>query len=99
MTWEEKLAACAAIGHEIGLRMRKPGDWYVEHRGVEVKEGPMLASRYGNGETPQLAVEDHWQQLTVLAPREYVVLDAGSGERRRAVRWNGFMWMDVKEAA
>lgn len=97
MTWEEKLAACKAIGSEIGLRMRKPGDWYVDHCGVEVKEGSMLASRYGNGPTPQAAAEDHWTQLTELTPREYIVLDAGRSTRR-AVRWNGFMWQDVQES-
>jgi hypothetical protein len=37
MTWEQKFAAILSIG-DAALRMRKPGDWYVDHRGVEVKE-------------------------------------------------------------
>ena len=94
MTWEQMLQAIAALGGEPALRMRKPGDWYVEQRGVEVKQGSILASLYGNGATPEAAVRDHWQQLTDLKPDEVIVLSA-AGPNRRHVRWNGFMWTDV----
>lgn len=96
MTWEEKLSACQALA-ECSLRMRKPGDWYVSHL-VEVVNGPMLQSRYGNGGTPQDAVEDHWTQLTELKAHECLVVNSMT-DQRREVRWNGYMWMNWTEPA
>lgn len=97
MTWEQQLEACKAIG-DVSLRMRKPGNWYVEHRGVNVKTGPVLEGRYGNGVGPMEAVLDHWSKLTALLTTEYIVLSP-VGPNRRAVIWNGFMWQDVDEKA
>ena len=97
MTWEQQFAAAGAIGDEIALRMRKPGDWYVDHRGVHVKEGAMLVGSYGNGATPEEAVRDHWRALTELKPGSYLVVSAGREARRHAYRWNGYMWSTVHE--
>ena len=94
MNWEQKLEALNALA-ECSLKMRKPGDWYVGHS-VEVKVGAILEGRYGNGETPQDAVEDSWRKLTELNPGEYLVTRAYSGSRK-AVRWNGYMWESVDE--
>lgn len=94
MTWEEKLAACQALA-ECHLRMRKPGDWYVSHR-ADVATGCMLEGRFGNGNDPREAVENHWCELTMLKGDERVVV--GAMDQRREVRWNGFMWQDWKEA-
>lgn len=96
MTWEEKLMACQALA-ECHLRMRSPGDWYVSHR-VDIVNGPMLEGRYGNGRDPREAVENHWRELTELAPHERVVANALT-DQRREVRWNGFMWQDCIETA
>ena len=97
MNWEQKLAACKALRpYGTGLRMRSPGDWYVEQIGLEViEEGHrgMLVGRYGNGATPEAAVEDHWAKLTA-SDVAAVVLNA-MGPDRREVRWNGFMWEDL----
>jgi hypothetical protein len=93
--WEEKFAACQALGGECALKMRKPGDWYFAQRGVDIKSGPMLVGKFGQGATPQAAVEDHFRNLTELKSHEYVVINAYG--IRRAVRWNGFMWADVSE--
>lgn len=97
MTWEEKLAALNALSDNVtgaSLRMRKPGDWYVEQN-VEVKDGLILEGRYGNGATPEAAVLDHWENLTKLKSHEYLVV--GWGKERKAYRWNGHMWATVKE--
>jgi hypothetical protein len=92
MTWEQKLAALTALG-DTSLRMRKPGDWYVDHRGVEIGDGHILDSGHGDGATPEAAVEDRWACLTLLPPNKIIVLDAMRATRRE-VRWNGFMWAD-----
>jgi len=97
MNWEQKLQALSAIGSDISLNMRKPGDWYVDHRGVDTKEvegSCCIVGRYGNGVTPAAAVEDHWFRLTEEQPLAYLVV-SGLGGARRYVRWNGFMWQDV----
>jgi hypothetical protein len=98
MDWQQKAAALSALV-EIQLICRKAGDWYVRQE-VEIKDGAILRGSYGNGTTPQEAVEDHWRQLVdEMTPTPmYLVVSAGGGQRkRRAVRWNGFMWMDVSE--
>lgn len=94
MDWQQKLAALNALS-ECSLKMRKPGDWYVSQR-VTVKRGSVLVGEYGNGVTPEEAVNDHWNQLAEDLPRgEYLVADLSGS--RKAVRWNGFMWDAVIE--
>lgn len=100
MDWESKLAALNALA-ECHLIMRKPGDWYVSQQ-VMVKNNSVLEGRFGNGESPESAVEEHWQELTELAGHEYLVAREywdGDVCKRAAVRWNGFMWDHVKEPA
>jgi len=80
---------------DVAVRMRKPGDWYVDQN-VEVKDMDCLEGRYGNGETPYGAILDHWNKLTNLAPHEYLVVNA-MRSNRKAYRWNGFMWAEVDE--
>lgn len=91
MTWEEKLAALKALT-PTHLEMRKPGDWYVAacSRETKVPGHCMLSGTYGNGKTPQEAVEDDWAQIT--APGHDVIIDAMDPAVRRKARWNGSMW-------
>lgn len=92
MTWEQKPVALNAIV-ECVLKMRKPGDWYVQQQ-VDIKDGSILRGDY--------AVLDHWERLTTikhplfLLGREYF---NGLVSTRKAVRWNGFMWENVNEPA
>jgi len=95
MTWEEKLEACKGLS-EVSLEMRCPGDWYVVHIRVDIKEGGMLKSVCGNGTTPELAVLDHWRILTELQLGQYIVVGA-MRENRRVVTWNGYMWKNIIE--
>ena len=95
MDWEQKFAAINALA-QATLQMRGPGDWYVE-TSVEVKNGSILEGRYGNGTSPENAVNSHWAAMLELAADEYLVANAGM-EWRRAVKWNGFMWDDVRES-
>lgn len=89
------MAAALDALAEIEVKIRKPGDWYVSQN-VEIKDGSMLRSVCGSGSTPQEAIENHWHDVTDdLGPR-YLVVHA-CGNDRRAVRWNGFMWAEVRE--
>jgi hypothetical protein len=94
LTWEQKLAACQALA-ECSLKMRKPGDWYVSTSVETIERGHegMLVGRYGNGPTPEAAVEDHWRQITADDVKALVV--RAMYPDRRKVRWNGFMWWDA----
>jgi hypothetical protein len=92
MDWQQKLAAIQAFAgsHNVALRMRRPGDWYVD-AGMSLGGDGILYGTYGNGTTPEDAVRDHWQKFTVEIPADkYVVADRGDPHRRG--RWNGFMW-------
>ena len=56
---------------------------------AEIRDGSVLRSICGYGETFSEALADLWLQLTTQDdPRQYIVLRAGTSERR-AVRWNG----------
>lgn len=90
MTTDEKLAALKALT-PTHLEMRSPGDWYVSAYSRECKQGAMLHGNYGNGTTPQAAIDDDWNQISTA---QCVVINAYS-KTRREVRWNGFMWETV----
>ena len=94
LTWEQKMAALNALS-PCSLIMRKPGDWYVQ-QDTDIKDKSILRGEYGNGETPEEAVNDHWGRLTTITPPLYIVARA-SRDDRKAVRWNGFMWDSVRE--
>lgn len=98
MTWEEKLSACCSIA-DTSLSMRKPGDWYVSS-GMEVIERGhrgVLVGSYGNGKTPEEAVENHWKKLVENPEVECIVVHAMRDDRRELI-WNGFMWQDYHGA-
>lgn len=97
MNWEQKFAAIKNLHGGSGgcLRMRKPGDWYVETSGLELKHGEhMLRSPCGNGATPEAAVNSYWESLTT--PGSMIVRGAMSSSRK-CFRWSGFMWEEVGE--
>lgn len=93
--YAEMMAALNAIGR-CGVYMRARDDWYVHQAGVEIGGNGLLSSVSVSGATPINAIEKYWAKLTNLDPGLHVVIGA-MREDRRAVRWNGFMWDDVKE--
>lgn len=102
MDWEHKADALAALC-DFSLQYRAPADriglaepWYVE-QAVQVREKDTMCGTYGNGFTPQEAIEDHWKRLVTDLPHEHYLVVRQGGHPRRAVRWNGFMWADVIE--
>lgn len=100
---KEKMEALAALDEDITLKYRDSnfiGDrdiepWYT-HQPVEIKGKGILRSVSGNGETPEEAINDHWRQVTELPVGEYIVVCAGT-PNRKAVKWNGFMWKPIAE--
>lgn len=97
MTYEQKMAALNALA-ECAVKMRKPGDWYVEQSTEVTADGrSVLEGRYGDGTSPQDAIENHWKVLvTDLGPTEYIVIHSRDEQRRRRhLTWNGFMWEDA----
>jgi hypothetical protein len=97
VNWEQKLMALKALA-ETHLEMRRPGDWYVSAPGRGVCGDGLEVGAYGNGATPQEAVEDDWKQVAEHLPlNKHIKISKspyGPGDIRR-VRWNGFMWQDL----
>jgi len=101
MDYQQKAAALNALD-DLHILFRSPRDrigiaepWYIAQN-VSVYGGSVMIGAYGNGATPEAAIEDHWNQLTRdLKPGQYLV--ARRGTDRRAVTWNGFMWEDYPE--
>lgn len=97
MHWEYKLQALNAIA-DCHLIMRKPGDWYVSaEMSIKKDGGCTLVGEFGNGNSPQSAVDQHWDKYSELDSDHFVV--AKKYGKRVAVRWNGFMWDHVEESA
>lgn len=94
LTWEQKLAALQAIA-DTSLRMRNPGDWYVSAVGRSIGGNGLLHGKYGNGKTPQEAVEDDWRQLAEMLPDDRYIVVERSGARKQFI-WNGFMWTEYQ---
>jgi hypothetical protein len=89
LTWEQKLAALQCLA-DTSLRMRKPGDWFVNANDRFVCGNALQTGSFGNGKSPQEAVEDDWEKMTELSSGRYVQVRDG-----KRYRWNGFMWLDV----
>lgn len=88
LDWQQKFAAIKAFAGDFdcALRMRSPGDWYVEC-GMSIGGDGMLSGSYGNGATPEEAVTEHWETYSTLPRDRYAV-----NRRNDRARWNGFMW-------
>jgi hypothetical protein len=95
MTWEQKLEAIEALCGitTVNLQMRKPGDWYVS-AGMSISKDGISTSSYGNGKTPEEAVNDHWNIYAVNLPPELSIILGYTADKK--YRWNGFMWREVQ---
>jgi hypothetical protein len=95
LNYEQKLQALQALG-EVTIHMREPGDWYAYLPGAELGGNGMLLGTSGNGATPQVAINDYWEQMTnIKPPYKYIVLAAYNDAKRKHVVWNGFMWKEL----
>lgn len=92
MTWEQKFEALKAFGGSYArIEMRRPGDWYCAPGGELAGDG-MLRGEYGNGRTPEEAVNNCWACI------ERTPLDRywRSSSSNKNFRWNGYMWQEVQ---
>jgi hypothetical protein len=98
MTTQQKALAMLGLVGWTGfdLKLREDGTWYVSIN-ADIRDGGCLVGVNTAKPTPEAAIEDTWKQLTDIEPDQYIV--AKPGGKRRAVRWNGFMWSDVQEPA
>jgi len=96
LNWEQMFSAISALSaySDVCLRMRKPGDWYVSAKGIEVTDGHLMSSGGTGGRGPESAIEAYWQWLTTLQPEEAISVSALG--TRKHFRWNGFMWAEVE---
>lgn len=93
----QKFLAFKALCMDAALRMDTSGRWYVDLPHVEMKRGGLLSS----GAAPRSVVQSEavdlaWEWWTSGKNGDYIVIDAYT-DRRRAVRWAGFMWQAVEE--
>ena len=97
MNTREKALALNALSR-FSLELDCDNRWFVSHPRVDIKEIEHpggIWSVTGRGDTPEDAIEDHWCKLTAPGQNHCIVVNALCDNRRR-VRWNGFMWEDVK---
>ncbi len=93
MDWQQKADALNSLA-DIHINIREAGDWWV-NQSTEIGGDGMLLGSFGNGATPEEAIEDHWRVLvTDLAPGRYIVVSAYRDDRKQW-RWNGYMWREI----
>lgn len=93
MTWEQMYQAIKALAPGAAVRMRKPGDWYVD-ADMMIGRRAEVRCRSRQCDSPQAAIEDHWAKMIAVEAPQYIY--TGSGGTKRRVVWNGFMWQDVQ---
>ena len=102
MDFKQQVQALAALNSgSLSIHLDIYGSWFI-NIGVDIKEGEGGCLRSSNGEhgaTPELAVANAFTYLTNLPKQEYLVKNSNDLDKRRAYRWNGFMWAEVYEDA
>ena len=95
MNWQQKADALNSLA-EIDIKMRKVNDWYISQQ-TEIGGDGILCGEYGNGITPEEAVENHWFLLVDnIPPGKYIVTSA-RGDDRKNWLWNGYMWRELPQ--
>ena len=59
LSWEEKYEFLKVICPRASINMRAPGNWYF-NSDMGVGNGSVVSGSYGNGISPQTAVENHF---------------------------------------
>lgn len=97
MTWEQKFIALKALCPEMHLTTNLDQRWVCAGSRLEETSDSshVLAGVTGFGSSPETAVENMWLRVEKQPADHYFVIGAYHGEKRRHVKWNGFMWIDV----
>ena len=92
---QQKAQALNALA-QISLVLTTDNKWVIK-QDVEIKDGSILKSERGEpDDCPLKTIDKHWNKLTRLEPHQYLVTNA-YGKKRKAIRWNGFMWQPIEE--
>ena len=94
MSFREMTAALNAISPPLGceVKMRQDRTWYVSVSAEISHDGRFLESPTQAATNPEAAIREAWASYSTA---KRVVYRSVNGIRRD-VRWNGFMWEDVK---
>ncbi len=99
MTFDQKVEALAAVIPGIpGLSVSYSNmtkQWYVSGAGLEYGGNGFLGGFGGHCDTPQEAIEEFWECATNPPDGLHIAI-GGWSDKRRDVRWNGFMWKDIE---
>lgn len=100
LTTQQKWEAIKALDRRASIECRDLGDFYISAE-MHVADGSgVIIGKYGNGTTPEAAVEEHWDIYSNLSDDEYIAgdlrQDDGTYVHYRK-RWNGFMWADIQQ--
>lgn len=108
LTWEQKLKALNNLT-PTEVKFRAPGDWYCYcSGGMSICNGSICSSSYGNGATPEEAVNecfklyseitlDNFYKTKEKDKRKYIKVYGSSGDSDRYYFWDDFMWKEVKQ--
>lgn len=58
--WQERLEKIREISKHAEVKMRRPENWYVSAEMFHDDGNGMLIGHYGEGRSPDQAVESHW---------------------------------------
>lgn len=88
--------ALRAAGDNPAIRLDLNSRWYVDSRLEVVGNGVIGGVGAKRSSEPGDAVHLFWREIENLPDGHALTLN-GSDPTRRLLRWNGFMWEDVRE--
>ena len=95
MEWQDKAMALNVLA-EISIKVRKQNDWYIS-QATEIGGDGFLTGSYGNGKTPEEAIENHWAKLVGKLPQTKYIVTRDHNNKQKWWRWNCFMWKELPQ--
>ena len=101
LTTDQKWDAITAFDPSARVEHRgNLHDWFIAD-GMHIGDGSgVIVGTYGNGTTPQEAVDEHWRiYVEELGPDRYISAQIREGAEyvQYRVRWNGFRWANINQ--
>jgi hypothetical protein len=96
---DHRINEISDVMSEIGtlaLIRTKVGTWSAHIEGVEIKNGSILSTSFGNGTTPSLAIQKYWSTLTSLDEDQRIVTGAYRSDRKE-YRLVDECWIDMAD--
>ncbi len=93
MNLVEKTQALQALDSHFFVSLNAHNWWYASLPHTEVGGTGILSSCMATGETPDIAIDNLWNELTRdLAQDKYLVQNATCAVTRLQYRWSAPMW-------